>query len=361
VTTAPRTTTDSVAPTPSATRSFASDNNAGVHPEVLDAIAAANAGHVRGYGDDPYTAAAVATMRRHLGDDAEVFFVFNGTGGNVAALQAMMPSYGAVLCSSMAHINVDECAAPERHTGGKLIDIVTSDGKLTPELLAAHVHGLGDQHHVQVSVVSLTQSTELGTVYDPDEIGAIAAFAHDRGLLVHVDGARLANAAASLGCSLHELTAACGVDALTFGGTKNGLLGAEAVVFFRPELARSFRFIRKQSMQLASKMRFLSVQFDALLCGDLWLRNARHANAMAQRLATGLASIPGITITQAVQANGVFAILPPSAIAPLQATSYFYVWNEATHEARLMCSWDTTIDDVDDFVEAARVTVGLSG
>ncbi len=346
------TTTSSATP-----RSFASDNNAGVHPRILEAIAAANIGHVRGYGDDPYTAAAIATMRRHLGADAEIFFMFNGTGANVAALQAMLPSYGAVICAETAHINVDECGAPEKFIGGKLIDIPTPNGKLTPDLIAQHVHGIGDQHHVQASVVSITQSTELGTVYTPDEVRAIVAFAHAHRLRVHMDGARISNAAASLGLPLRAITADCGIDVLSFGGTKNGLMGGEAAVFFNTDLARPFKFIRKQSMQLASKMRFIAAQFDALLRDDLWLQNASHANAMAQRLATAVATVPGVRITQPTQVNAVFATVPPEAISVLQERYFFYVWDEARHEVRWMTSFDTTAEDIDAFAGFLRETL----
>lgn len=338
-------------------RSFASDNNAGVHPDVLRAISAANVGHVRGYGDDPYTAAAIASLRTHLGAHVEAFFMFNGTGANVAVLQALMPSYGSVICAETAHINVDECGAPEKFTGGKLIDVPTPDGKLTPALIEANCHGQGDAHHSQPLVVSITQSTEMGTCYSAAEVRAIADCAHAHGLLLHMDGARISNAAASLGLSLRAITADCGVDALSFGGTKNGLMGGEAAIFFKPELARQFKYIRKQSMQLASKMRFIAAQFDALLSGDLWLRNASHANAMAQRLARALTGVPGLTITQPVQANAVFATLPHRHIAPLQEQAFFYVWNETRGEVRWMTSFDTTEADVDAFARLVRETV----
>lgn len=334
--------------------SFASDNNSGVHPEVMHAILAANGGHVRGYGDDVYTARAIERMRAQLGEEAEIFFVFNGTGANVTVLQALMPSYGAVICTKTSHINVDECAAPERFTGGKLIDVATPDGKLTPALIDAHIFGVGDQHHAQPSIVSITQSTELGTVYTPEEVRDIAVCAHRHGLVLHMDGARISNAAASLGLSLRDVTEACGVDALSFGGTKNGLMGGEAVVFFRPELARRYKFIRKQSMQLASKMRFIAAQFDALLTDDLWRRNALHANAMAQRLAAALVDVPQVRLTQRVQANAVFAVIPRRHIAALQAQHFFYVWDEPTCEVRWMMSFDTREEDVDAFAELIR-------
>lgn len=339
-------------------RTFASDNNAGVHPEILAAIEAANRGHVLAYGADPFTTRAVETFRSHLGPEVEVFFVFNGTGANVLGIQAVTRPYEAVICADLAHINVDECGAPERLSGCKLLGVPAPDGKVTPDALATRLRGIGDQHHVQPRLVSISQSTEYGTVYTADEILTLARFAHDNGLLLHMDGARIANAAAALDVPLRAITADAGVDVLTFGGTKNGLLGGEAVIFFDPAHADAFRFIRKQGMQLASKMRFVAAQFDALLGTGLWLRNARHANAMARRLGLGLGAVPGVTVTQPVDANAVFAIMPRHAIAPLQAEAYFHLWDEPRNEARLMASFDTTADDVDRFVEAAARHVG---
>jgi threonine aldolase len=334
-------------------RTFASDNNAGVHPEILTAIEAANRGHVLAYGADPFTAAAVETFQSHLGPDAEVFFVFNGTGANVLGIQAVTRPYEAVICADLAHINVDECGAPERLSGCKLLGVPAPGGKISPDAVGSRLRGIGDQHHVQPRLLSISQSSEYGTVYTPDEIRALATFAHANGLLLHMDGARIANAAAALDLPLRAITADAGVDVLSFGGTKNGLLGGEAVVFFRQEHAAAFRFIRKQGMQLASKMRFVAAQFDALLGTDLWLRSARHANAMAQRLGLGLGAVPGVALTQPVEANAVFAILPRDTIAPLQAEAYFHVWDEPRNEVRLMASFDTTPDDVDRFVAAA--------
>lgn len=339
-------------------RSFASDNNAGIHPEILAAIAAANTGHVRAYGDDPYTARAIERFRHHLGPNVEVFFVFNGTGANVLGIQALARPHQAVICADLAHINVDECGAPEKIAGCKLLGVPAPDGKLTPAAIAARMRGIGDQHHVQPRVVSISQSSEYGTVYSAAEVRALADYAHANGLLLHMDGARIANAAAALDLPLRAVTADAGVDVLSFGGTKNGLMGGEAVVFFDPFHAESFRFLRKQGMQLASKMRFVAAQFDALLADDLWLRNARHANAMARRLADGLRPIPGVTITQSVDANAVFAILPRARVSALQAEAYFYLWDEAQSEARLMASFDTTEADVDQFVMAALRHLG---
>jgi len=335
-------------------RSFASDNNAGVHPEVLKAIAAANQGHVVGYGDDPYTGSAVRQFKRHFGDDIEVFFVFNGTAANCLGLKALTNSYHAVICGEAAHIYVDECGAPEKFTGCKLIPIPTHDGKLTVESVRAAYHGIGVEHHVQPRVISITQATEVGTVYKPNELRQLANFAHEHGMFLHVDGARIANAAAALGLKLREATRHLGVDVLSFGATKNGAMGAEAVIFFDPALAADFRYYRKQGMQLASKMRFLSAQFESLLEDDLWLRNAQHANRMAQLLKREVNKIPQVKVVHRVEANGVFARIPRRAIARLQKRYFFYVWNEEQSVVRWMCSWDTTEADVQQFVEFVR-------
>ena len=339
-------------------RSFASDNNAGAHPQVLEAVARANVGHVRAYGNDPFTAAAAGRLRELMGERAEPFFVFGGTGANVLGLQTVMQPHEAVICSEFAHINVDECGAPERYVGCKLLGVSSSDGKLTPELVRSRIMGVGVEHHVQPRVVSVSQSTEYGTVYTPAELRALSDFAHAHGMLLHVDGARLANAAASLNVPLRAITVDTGVDVLSFGGTKNGLLGGEAVVFFNSEHARSFKFIRKQGMQLASKMRFVAAQFDALVSDDLWLRSARHANAMARRLEERVRAIPGVTITQPVEANALFAIVPRAAVPVLQDAFFFYVWDEVRSEVRWMASWDTTEDDVDEFAATIARALG---
>jgi threonine aldolase len=330
-------------------RSFASDNNAAVHPEVLAALARVNSGHVVGYGDDLYTEAAVRKFEEHFGPDIAVFFVFNGTGANVLSLEALTRSYEAIICAEGAHVYTDECAAPEKFTGSKLIPLPTKDGKLTPELVAHAYHGVGDTHHVQPKVVTITQSTELGTIYQPEQVRALAKFAHDRGMYLHMDGARLSNAAAALGQNLREATRNLGVDVLSFGGTKNGLMGVEAVVFFDEKLAGNFHFFRKQSMQLASKMRYLSVQMETLLTHDLWRGNAEHANRMAKLLENEIRKIPGVSISYPVQANGVFAIIPKQAIAKIQERYFFYVWNEELSMVRWMCSFDTTEEDVHQF------------
>jgi threonine aldolase len=338
-------------------RSFASDNNAGVHPEILQAIAAANQGHAVGYGDDPYTDSAVRKFKQHFGPDIDVFIVFNGTAANCLSLKALTNSYHAVICSEAAHIYTDECGAPEKFTGCKLIPIPTRDGKLTLESVSHAYRGIGDQHHVQPRVISITQSTEVGTVYKPAEIEALARFAHERGMFLHVDGARIANAAASLGQTLRQATRDLGVDVLSFGGTKNGALGAEAVVFFDKKLGHDFLYLRKQGMQLASKMRFISAQLDALLTGDLWLKSAQHANRMARLLQTKLSEIPQVKIVYKVEANGVFAKIPRPAIAKLQKRYFFYVWNEQQSVVRWMCSFDTTEQDVKQFVRFVEETV----
>jgi threonine aldolase len=342
-----------------AERHFASDNNAGAHPEVLAALADANAGHVPGYGDDPHTQRAEAAFRALLGDEARVFFAFNGTGANVIALASALRPYQAVICPQAAHLDVDECGAFERFAGGKLIDVPVTNGKLTPDDVARRLWGIGDQHHVQPGAISISQSSEVGTVYTLEELRALATVAHEHGLLFHVDGARLANAAAALDVDLRTLLTGTGVDACTFGGTKNGLLFGEAIVFPKPHPAiAALPFTRKQGMQLASKMRFVSAQFEALLRDDLWRRSAAHANRMARLLADRVRAVDGVRIAYPVEANGVFAALPRAAIEPLQREKHFYVWNEAESVVRWMCSWDTTEDDVHAFADAVERIVG---
>jgi threonine aldolase len=343
-------------------RSFASDNNAGIHPTILQAIAAANRGHVVGYGDDGYTEAAVRKFKQHFGADIEVFIVFNGTAANCLSLKSLTESYQAVICAEAAHIYTDECGAPEKFTGCKLIPIPTSDGKLTVESVRHAYHGIGDQHHVQPRVISITQATEMGTVYTPREIRDLARFGHGRGMFLHMDGARIANAAVSLGLTLREATRDLGVDILSFGGTKNGAMGAEAVVFFNKKLSRNFLYLRKQGMQLASKMRFISAQFEALLSNNLWRKNAEHANRMADLLRREVSKIPNVKIVYKVEANGVFAEIPRAAIAELQKRYFFYVWDEDRSLVRWMCSFDTTEQDVKQFAKFAAATVrNLSG
>ncbi len=344
-------------------RGFASDNYSGIHPEVLAAIAAANDGHQVAYGEDVYTERLQEVFAHHFGEGVEAFTVFNGTGANVTGLQSMLPRWGAVVAASTAQINVDEGGAPERVAGIKILNVPTEDGKLTPELIDREAWGWGDEHRAQPLVVSITQSTELGTLYAPDEIRAIADHIHPLGMHLHVDGARIANAAASLELPLRAFTRDVGVDVLSFGGTKNGAMGAEAVVVLNPEASAGLTYLRKLNMQLSSKMRFVSAQLIALLEGDLWLRNARHSNAMAQRLRSGIeagladGSIRGVGFTQKTQANGVFATLPDGVADRLRESFRFYDWDAARNEVRWMCSFDTTEDDIDAFLAAiARET-----
>lgn len=341
-------------------RGFASDNYAGAHPEVLSAIAQANGGHQVSYGGDVYTARLQQVFASHFGEGVQVFPVFNGTGANVTALQSMLPRWGAVISASTAHINVDEGGAPERVGGIKLLTVPSPDGKLTPELIDLEAWGWGDEHRAQPLVVSITQSTELGTLYSVDEVRAIADHAHAHGMTLHMDGARLANAAASLGVPLKAFTTDAGVDVLSFGGTKNGLLFGEAVVVLNPAASDGLVFLRKLNMQLASKLRFVSAQLIALLEGDLWLRSAQHANAMAARLRKSLdelvasGAVTGLGFSQPTQANAVFATLPAESIEVLREQFHFYDWNAAKREVRWMCSFDTTEADIDAFVEGIR-------
>jgi threonine aldolase len=339
------------------TRGFASDNNAGVHPEILEAIARANRGHVVAYGDDPYTRSAIRKFEEHFGADIAVFFTFNGTGANVLSLQALTRSFQSVLCSDYAHIYADECGAPEKHTGCKLIPLPQQQGKITLDFVRHAYHGIGDQHHSQPRVISITQCTEMGTVYQPEEIRSLADFAHEHGMFLHMDGARIANAAVSLGQTLRQASRDLGVDALSFGGTKNGILGGEAVVFFRPELGRDFLYLRKQGMQLASKMRFVAAQLEALLTNDLWRRSAEHANRMARVLEKEISRIPAVKVVWKVEANGVFAKIPRHSIETIRARYFFYTWIEEESIVRWMCSFDTTEDDIQEFVEAVAQAV----
>jgi threonine aldolase len=313
-----------------------------------------NEGHVPSYGHDTYTSAATEKLRAIFGERAEIFFVFSGTGANVLSLQTIAQPFNTVICAETAHIYTSECGAPEKHTGCKLSPVPTGDGKIDPDGIARHLHDFGNDHHVQPSAVSISQATEYGTVYSPDELTVLCSFAHQHGLKVHMDGARLANAAAYLGASLGEISGDCGVDVLSFGGTKNGMIAGEAVVFFDPDLAKNFVYRRMQGMQLSSKMRFIAAQFDALLTDDLWLRSASHANAMAARLAAGLGSFPGCRVTQKVQANEVFCVLPREHIASLQEACFFHIWNEGESEGRFVASFDTTVGDVDTFLERAK-------
>jgi threonine aldolase len=337
-------------------KSFGSDNHAGAHPAVLGALAAANAGDATAYGDDPLTQQVTARLRAELGA-AEVFFVFGGTAANVLGLGLLLRPFEAVICAESAHLNSDECGAAERILGAKLLTVPAPGGKLTPDLIASRLGGRGNAHRAQPGAVEIAQATEVGTCYTLDELGAISEFCRARGLLVYLDGARLANAAAYLGCSLADLAAHA--DVLSFGGTKNGAMGAEAVVVMHEPLAAAMPFQRMQLMQLASKMRFLAAQFGALLDDELWLANARHANAMARRLADRAAGIPGFRLAYPVEANGVFAVLPREQVRLLQQDWNFHVWAQDDGEecvVRCMTAFDTPPADVDAFAAAIRDT-----
>ncbi|MBS0011571.1 MAG: low specificity L-threonine aldolase [Bacteroidales bacterium] len=330
-------------------RGFASDNNAGVHPQILKEMERVNAGHVIAYGDDPYSGEAEELFRIIFGPATEVYFVFTGTAANVLGLTGVTRSWNSVITAFTAHIEQDECGAPEKYTGCKVLTVDTKDGKLQKELLARHLHGFDFEHHSQPRVVSITQATEMGTVYTPGEVRELADFVHGYGMLLHMDGARIANAAASLDLPFRDFTSEAGVDVLSFGGTKNGMMYGEAVCFLKEGLSENFKYIRKQGMQLASKMRYVSAQFIAYFKNDLWLKNARHANMMALKLADRIGKIDGIRISQEVQSNGVFVILPHEVASEVRTKYFFYPWNEELSEYRLMASWDTAEKDIEDF------------
>ncbi len=338
-------------------KSLASDNFSGVHPRVMEALRIANEGHAIAYGGDPLTLRIKERIRTLFGGAAEVAFVFNGTGANIVALRSLLRPFEGVICAETAHINVDECGAPEWLTGSKLLPLPAPDGKLTVDQVRTALHGFGNPHHVQPKVLSISQATEYGTIYTREEISAVADLVHAKGMFLHVDGARIANAAAALGCSLSQLVAETGVDLLSLGGTKSGMMYGEAVVFLRKELAQYVPFYRKQVAQLASKMRYIAAQFDALLTDDLWLKNALHANRMAALLAQKVRSLPGVTLTQPVQVNAVFACIPKAAISVLQEKSFFWVWNQEVGEVRWMTSWDTTEQEIEEFVSLLSETL----
>jgi len=340
-------------------RTFASDNYAGVHPEIMEALRQANEGHMSSYGEDEFTRKAIQTFKAYFGDETEIYFAYNGTGANVLGLGALTKSYQSIICSDLAHINVDESTAPEKFTGCKLVTIPTKDGKIYPSQIEERIQRIGDQHHPQVKVISISQSTEFATVYTRAEVEAIATVAKKHNLFLHMDGSRISNAAVSLNEDFRSFTKDAGVDVLSFGGTKNGMMFGEAVIFFSGALAIDFKFIRKQGMQLHSKMRFIGAQFHALLGNDLWKRSASHANRMARLLEKEISVLESVRITQPVEANGVFAILPPDIIPELQKEHFFYVWNEKTSEVRLMCSFDTTEEDVRQFGQKLRTLSGL--
>jgi threonine aldolase len=313
-----------------------------------------NEGHTIAYGNDPYTAAATERIRKMLGPDASPWFVFIGTAANVLGLDAVTRPYHSIICAETSHVHEDECGAPERWTGCKLLSVETPDGKLGIEGIDRHMYGIDFEHHSQPRVISITQSSEMGTVYSIEEIRSICEYAHEREMLVHLDGARIANAAASLGTGLREMTTDAGVDILSFGGTKSGMMYGEAVVFLKKGLDHDFKYLRKQGMQLASKMRFISAQFNAYLDEEVWLRNAEHSNRMARLLEKEVRGINGITITQAVQSNAVFAVIPKDIIPILQEEFFFYVWDEKTGEVRWMCAWDTKEEDINQFTTLLR-------
>ncbi len=330
-------------------RTFASDNYAGVHPEVMSALLRANHGHAGSYGSDEYTERATQKLKSLFGESTSVYFAYNGTGANVLALSALTHSFNSIICSDLAHINVDESTAPEKFTGCKLVTIPTQDGKIYPHQIEEKIQRIDDQHHPQAKVISISQSSEYATVYSVAEVKAIAEVARKHNLFFHMDGSRIANAAVSLKEDFRSFTCDAGVDVLSFGGTKNGMMFGEVVLFFNPELAKHMKYIRKQGMQLHSKMRFISAQFEALLSNDLWKKNAEHSNRMAKLLEIELRKNKSVSVTQKVEANGVFAIMPPSIIPALQEEHFFYVWNDKLSEARLMCSFDTTEEDIQSF------------
>lgn len=335
-------------------RGFASDNNAGVHQSIMQSILAANEGHRVAYGDDSCTQKAKTTIKKLFKRETEVFFVLTGTAANVLILNALADSFCSVFCADTAHINVDECGAPQKFTGMKLQSIPTNDGKLTVDLIQPYLYGFGDQHHSQPRIISISQPTELGTLYTQKEIKDLADYAHANKMFLHIDGARIANAVAAMQCTISEITEQCGVDALSFGGTKNGMMYGEAIVFFNKNLSENFKFYRKQGMQLASKMRYIAAQFIAFFQDDLWIKNANNANKMAKLLAQEVQKIEAVEITQKVEANSIFVKIPAEIITPLQKEYFFYVWNENTNEVRWMCSFDTQKSDIYDFTEKIK-------
>lgn len=335
-------------------RGFASDNNAGVHPDVLKEIMAANMGHVKGYGADVYTEKAISLFREQLGKEAEIFFVFTGTAANVLGLTGVMRSWNSIVTSSTAHLETDECGAPEKFIGCKILTVDSPDGKITINQIEKHMHGFDFEHHSQPGIISITQTTEMGTLYNVNEIKEIADYAHSKGLLLHMDGARLANAAVALDLPFKTFTTDAGVDVLSFGGTKNGMMFGEAICFLKPGLSADFKYIRKQGMQLASKMRFISAQYIGYFRNDLWKKCATHSNAMARILSENLQKITGVKITQNVQSNGVFVIMPANVAEKMTEHYFFYPWNEKISEYRLMTSWDTTEDDIEEFVRLLK-------
>lgn len=337
-----------------ARRGFGSDNNAGIHPDILKELIASNVGHVTGYGTDIYTEKAKELFKEHLGSATETFFVFTGTAANVLGLSGITRSWNSVITVSTAHLEGDECGAPEKYIGCKVLVVDSPDGKITPGLIEKHMHGLDFEHHSQPKVVSITQATEMGTIYTVAEIAEIARFAHNRDMLLHMDGARLANAAVSLNLPFKAFTTDAGVDVLSFGGTKNGMMYGESICFLKPGLSSDFKYIRKQGMQLASKMRFISAQYIGYFQNDLWKRCAANSNSMARLLDEQLKQIPEVKVTHKVQSNGVFVIIPNDIAEKMRSHYFFYPWDEKKSEWRLMCSWDTKEEDIDDFVNLLK-------
>jgi threonine aldolase len=336
---------------------FGSDNHSGVHPDIIRSIESVNVGYSVAYGDDDYTKRAVEKVKEHFGRNIDVYFVGNGTAANILGLKIVTDSFNSIFCAETAHLNVHECCGPEKFTGCKLVTVPTSDGKLTVDLLKSYIVGFGDPHMAQPKVISITQSTELGTIYTSKEIKDLSDFAHKNGMLLHMDGARLCNAAAYLDVNLNDISGNVGVDVLSFGGTKNGMMFGDAVIFFGKKLSKNFEFIRKQGMHLTSKMRFISAQFEALLSNDLWEKNATYANKMAQLLYDEVKDIPQIRVTQKVQANAVFAVLPKKILTKLNEKYSFHVTNEQTLEVRWMCSFNTSNEDIMNFVETIRKAI----
>jgi threonine aldolase len=339
-------------------RGFGSDNNAGIHPKILKEISASNSGHVIGYGADVYTEQALELFKKHFGSSAETYFVFTGTAANVLGLSGILRSWNSIITASTAHIEGDECGAPEKFIGCKVLVVDTPDGKITTDLIDRHMHGIDFEHHSQPKAISITQCTEMGTVYTPDEIREIATYAHARGMLLHMDGARIANAAVSLNLPFKAFTTDAGVDILSFGGTKNGMMCGESICFLKPGLTDDFKYIRKQGMQLASKMRYISAQYIAYFRDELWKSNASHSNAMATLFAGKLKKIKGIRITQEVQSNGIFVIIPSGVAEKIREHYFFYPWDEKRSEWRLMCSWDTREEEIEDFIKILNQLMG---
>jgi threonine aldolase len=338
-------------------RGFASDNNSGIHPRILESINKVNTGHMMAYGGDPVTASAVDNFKKHFGKDIDVYFVFNGTGANVLGLKTVTESYQSIICSAVSHLNEDECGAPEYLSGCKLETIKTDDGKISPGDISRFLHVFGNEHRSQPKTVSITQSTELGTVYTNNEIKEIAGLVHENGMILHMDGARISNAAVSLGLDFKVFTKDSGVDVLSFGGTKNGMMLGEAVIFFNREYSRHFKYIRKQGMQLGSKMRYISAQFNELLRNGLWKSNARHANDMAKLLALELEKIPHCTITQKVEANAVMVIIPRQHLDDIFKEYFFYIWDEEGPVIRLMTSFDTNEEDIERLIGTIKKAI----